>query len=339
MIKFFRKIRQNLLLEGKTSKYFKYAIGEIVLVVIGILIALQINNWNEERKAAEKSELLLKQVHKELIFNINKASKVIEQYRSKNNLVYDVTHRNVTNEYYKNKGMFAFIILGQEAVEITDDAFKNLIDNQDNFNDKQDVIILQLKELYSTNKKRVDLTDEITTNLVLDYFKKFKDEKHWFFNLILTGELNDEVINYLLTDTIYFNMVANFQIINLGNHKRYTKEFRHNALDAYSELSDYLQIEKDSSLIKNSNDYDHYLGTYTDNIFTHVIKKKNSKLVRTSFRNSNPTKRYTFNFYPDSKTSFTINNYLFGELSYNENNEVIGFIASNGNYKTEFLKK
>lgn len=52
MIKFFRKIRQNLLSEGKTGKYIKYAIGEIVLVVIGILIALQINNWNENRKEA-----------------------------------------------------------------------------------------------------------------------------------------------------------------------------------------------------------------------------------------------------------------------------------------------
>ncbi|MRH99648.1 hypothetical protein GH721_03790 [Kriegella sp. EG-1] len=50
MIKFFRKIRQNLLSEGSTGKYFKYAIGEIILVVIGILIALQINNWNENRK-------------------------------------------------------------------------------------------------------------------------------------------------------------------------------------------------------------------------------------------------------------------------------------------------
>jgi len=49
MIKFFRHIRKSLLMENKTSKYFKYAIGEIVLVVIGILIALQINNWNESR--------------------------------------------------------------------------------------------------------------------------------------------------------------------------------------------------------------------------------------------------------------------------------------------------
>lgn len=51
MIKFFRRIRQNLLMENKNGKYLKYAIGEIILVVIGILIALQINNWNEKHQA------------------------------------------------------------------------------------------------------------------------------------------------------------------------------------------------------------------------------------------------------------------------------------------------
>jgi hypothetical protein len=54
MIKFFRKIRQDLLSKGKTGKYFKYAIGEIVLVVIGILIALQINNLNEQKKLTKE---------------------------------------------------------------------------------------------------------------------------------------------------------------------------------------------------------------------------------------------------------------------------------------------
>ncbi|MFT6336478.1 MAG: hypothetical protein ACI86M_003478 [Saprospiraceae bacterium] len=50
MIKFFRKIRKRLLAEDKFSKYLIYTIGEIVLVVIGILIALQINNWNQKRQ-------------------------------------------------------------------------------------------------------------------------------------------------------------------------------------------------------------------------------------------------------------------------------------------------
>ncbi len=61
MIKFFRHIRKSLVVENKTGKYFKYAIGEIVLVVIGILIALQINNWKESRKLQEEINTYLTQ--------------------------------------------------------------------------------------------------------------------------------------------------------------------------------------------------------------------------------------------------------------------------------------
>lgn len=57
MIKFFRHIRKNLMETGKTGKYLKYAIGEIILVVIGILIALQLNNANENRKNRLQAEI------------------------------------------------------------------------------------------------------------------------------------------------------------------------------------------------------------------------------------------------------------------------------------------
>src|SRR5210317_1909147 len=67
MIKFFRTIRQNLLNQGKTSKYLKYAIGEIILVVIGILIALNINNWNEE----QKERLLEKEAFNSLLISLS----------------------------------------------------------------------------------------------------------------------------------------------------------------------------------------------------------------------------------------------------------------------------
>lgn len=66
MLKFFRKIRRNLLKEGRTAKYLKYAIGEIILVVIGILIALQINNWNENRKDRIIEHQLLVDIKKSL---------------------------------------------------------------------------------------------------------------------------------------------------------------------------------------------------------------------------------------------------------------------------------
>ena len=66
MIKFFRKIRQNMINENKTGKYLKYAIGEIVLVVIGILIALSINNWNELKKDQLFELKMLKEIQKGL---------------------------------------------------------------------------------------------------------------------------------------------------------------------------------------------------------------------------------------------------------------------------------
>ena len=66
MIKLFRHIRYNLMSENKTGKYFKYAIGEIILVVIGILIALQINNWNEQSKANASARIQLRQLHQNI---------------------------------------------------------------------------------------------------------------------------------------------------------------------------------------------------------------------------------------------------------------------------------
>lgn len=78
MIKFFRKIRQNLLSQGKTIKYLKYALGEIVLVVIGILIALQINNWNEERKASKAEYAALLALKNEFENNIRRFKSICE---------------------------------------------------------------------------------------------------------------------------------------------------------------------------------------------------------------------------------------------------------------------
>jgi len=79
MIKFFRKIRKNLLNEGKTTRYFKYAIGEIVLVVIGILIALQINTWNQERIFKNELALALSDIRSEFFENKRGAEEAIKK--------------------------------------------------------------------------------------------------------------------------------------------------------------------------------------------------------------------------------------------------------------------
>ncbi len=67
MLNLFRNLRKNMLTKGKTTKYLKYALGEIALVMIGILLALQINNWNEERKSKSFEREMLSQIRTNLI--------------------------------------------------------------------------------------------------------------------------------------------------------------------------------------------------------------------------------------------------------------------------------
>lgn len=66
MISFLRKIRQKLLRQNRITSYLIYALGEIMLVVIGILIALQVNNWNESRKAKEEQKIILRSFSEDL---------------------------------------------------------------------------------------------------------------------------------------------------------------------------------------------------------------------------------------------------------------------------------
>lgn len=112
MIKLFRKIRQNLLAEGKTTKYFKYAIGEIVLVVIGILIALQINNWNENQKSKTTEIYVLK----EILSNLNEdgiiLSKIVEQRQKAKISIADMLNYLQTEHISKDtleKDMLCFL--------------------------------------------------------------------------------------------------------------------------------------------------------------------------------------------------------------------------------------
>lgn len=76
MLKFFRKIRQKLINEEKVSKYLLYASGEIVLVVIGILIALSINNWNENRKNTQSENKALVDLKNEFANNMTELSRI-----------------------------------------------------------------------------------------------------------------------------------------------------------------------------------------------------------------------------------------------------------------------
>ena len=97
MITIFRKIRQQLVSQNKFSRYLIYAIGEIILVVIGILIALKIDNWNE-RIQQDKEELkILKSLHKAITINIDEFHTTFDAQINRNGSLQQAIFTEISN--------------------------------------------------------------------------------------------------------------------------------------------------------------------------------------------------------------------------------------------------
>ena len=153
MINFFRKIRQRLLTENKFSKYLFYAIGEILLVVIGILIALQINNWNESNKERATSKGYLQRIHTDL-------QKDTTYLRQKIQLA-----QNEQESYY-------FFIHSMYDVQSTKEDFKKLISSA--VWDSEDLVLQDKTFTEITNSGKLDLIgDDQLKELIIDYYRDY----------------------------------------------------------------------------------------------------------------------------------------------------------------------
>jgi hypothetical protein len=115
MIKFFRKIRKTSLTDNKFGKYLIYAIGEIVLVVIGILIALQINNWNQQRIEQNKEQTYLVNIKRDLLLQLTLIDSQLESEQK-----YLDNAQPVLDYFYKHKNVILDSELSQNLSLVTE---------------------------------------------------------------------------------------------------------------------------------------------------------------------------------------------------------------------------
>ena len=133
MLHFLRRVRKNLLSQNRFTKYLLYAIGEIILVVIGILIALQINNWNEQKNQKQKLNSYLIALKGELEENLTRLD--LAANRSKNDLLRTVNTIKITNsdsaKYFTSKDIYE--LKKDESpifkVELSSAVYKDLINS------------------------------------------------------------------------------------------------------------------------------------------------------------------------------------------------------------------
>ena len=203
MIKLFRKIRQNLLAEGKTTKYFKYAIGEIILVVIGILIALQINNWNTNKANEKESYNQLLEVQKEVLNNSIEFDEKGTYYFKKLRDVRRVFDDTLTLEDYQNNRSLRSIMTQGPTIITQNEAYNKLIQNADNLPDKYKPLVTELKNLY--NHSRFENSYD---NLRVKQYQFFEIISE--FSASMYREDLDAYFEFLLTNKEYKNRLGRF---------------------------------------------------------------------------------------------------------------------------------
>lgn len=241
MINFFRKIRKQMADDNKPMKYMRYAIGEIILVVIGILIALQINNYNIEQKNEIKEHMLLAEMVVNLKDDLKDINWKIDYTKKKilsNNAV--LSHLTSDSSMTDSLSFHYSNIYGYYGFDSNTSAYENI--KSVGFDlIKVDSLRRQITELYEIDYSQLKQTMEVwdqrhqNDKILPQVTANILHYKIW--SSAQPQNIENLRTNNQFIEIIKFNIVAKELIVYyLGNVKR-------NVIELKSGIEHYLEIE------------------------------------------------------------------------------------------------
>ena len=215
MIPVFRKIRKELAEDGKFAKYMRYAIGEIALVVIGILIALQINNWNDQRKQDIEIESLFSSFEKDLEKNIDEVSGLINFGYLADSIAQQWNDRKVDREMIINNPDYSDIIFYTHTIRFIEDNLQEIFLVEKQLPKKYELLIPLLKELKTLSESQKKW-EKIGIDIIVENDKYMSENFDWAYD---HDSLSMEKrIDFCLNDPIYRNKVFRWKEIQLAEN-------------------------------------------------------------------------------------------------------------------------
>ena len=146
---------------NKQSNFFTYAIRKIILVVIGILIAVSINNWNKNRKKNNELKQILVQVKEDLKTDLVKIDKVFEFYENKKSIFKKVLKSEYTIEDYIQNPNIAFVIFGYPELAINQRGISLFEDFKGDFEIEKEILAQELIVFYKQQLLEINVDDQL----------------------------------------------------------------------------------------------------------------------------------------------------------------------------------
>lgn len=241
MIKLFRNTRRKLLSENKFSKYLAYAIGEIFLVVVGILIALWINNENQERIYEKKAEVILKEIQRDLKKDIESSKKVINRFITHDSIAKLLLWNKLTaDEMFADERKSYGIVFRDITFKTSENGYVNFKRNLDNMPIKYNSISNELKGLYGTLRVDVEAKNEVIISNVLENLDKVNN---FDWNVASEkGFMPEEAKNYFMRDLGYKKILLRY-MQGIENLFGITETYKRAAIYTHNKISKILNID------------------------------------------------------------------------------------------------
>lgn len=241
MIKLFRNTRRKLLSEKKFSKYLAYAIGEIFLVVVGILIALWINNENQERIYEKKAEVILKEIQRDLKKDIESSREVINRFITHDSIAKLLLWDKLTaDEMFADQSKSYGIVFRDITFKTSENGYVNFKRNLDNIPTKYNSISNELKGLYGTLRVDVETKNEVIISNVLENLDKVNN---FDWNVASEkGSMPEEAKNYYMQDLGFKKILLRY-MQGIENGFGVTETYKRAAIYTHNKISKILNID------------------------------------------------------------------------------------------------
>ncbi len=223
---------------GKNKpNFFAYAIREILLVVIGILIAVSINNWNEKRKQNHELDNILLKVKEDIKNDIVKIDEVLEIYKSADTVFQNILNSKYKIDDYKRNPDIAFVIFGYPELSFTKRGVSLLENFKGTLIIEKEELVQELIEFYNEQLWEIKVDDDLRADDYKENFKYWKNNTNWWYDYVQLN-INEEFIKYALEDQDYKNRVATARFFNYMVYLPEIREFKTIGLELISKIDE-----------------------------------------------------------------------------------------------------
>ncbi len=240
MNQIFRKIRRQLLADEKLGSYLMYALGEIVLVVFSILLALQINNWNETRVSDKQLLQILSTIRTDLASDTLEVRGILENYEQRRPVFERVLNDSATYNDYLTQPFYGFLVSTYIPLKIEERGYAQLKSFNNFTGTEPETIASQITQFYSVFIKNIEETEKAINEDVYNNLQYWKENMTWFSE-VSRQEIPNEFMNYVLDDPDYKNRVAFHQAIVYNNYLPILEAFQANAKALLVQLNKKLE--------------------------------------------------------------------------------------------------